>query len=81
MFIQGSNRCNVVCSGGDLYAITFDTTSAACAWRRMALEMMTNPYGDAEFQTNAISFRAGERIAIGVIRPTAINVVTGLEAA
>jgi HK97 family phage major capsid protein len=58
--------------------IVFDTTIAIKAWTRMALEMMTNPYGDTEFATNAITFRAEERIAIGVIRPTAINVVTGL---
>jgi hypothetical protein len=38
--------------------------------------MMMNPYGDEEFSTNAVSFRAEERRSIGVIRPTAINVVT-----
>jgi hypothetical protein len=58
-------------------AIVFDTTIARRAWTRMALEKMTNPYGDSEFATNAITFRAEERITIGVIRPTAINVVTG----
>jgi HK97 family phage major capsid protein len=58
--------------------IVFDTTIAVRAWTRMALEMMTNPYGDTEFQTNAIQFRCEERITIGVIRPTAVCVVTGL---
>jgi HK97 family phage major capsid protein len=58
--------------------IVFDTKIAVRSWTRMALEMMTNPYGDTEFGTNTITFRSDERVAIGVIRPTAINVVTGL---
>jgi HK97 family phage major capsid protein len=59
-------------------AIVFDTRIAIKAWTRMSLEMMVNPYGDAEFGSNAIAFRCEERIAIGLTRPTAINVVTGL---
>ncbi len=62
-------------------AIAFDTTIAVKAWTRMAMEMMINPYGETDFETNAITWRAEERIATGVIRPTAINVITGLVAA
>jgi hypothetical protein len=40
----------------------------------------TNYWGDTEWTTNAVSFRCEERIAIGVQRPTAICVVTGLAA-
>jgi len=46
----------------------------------MGLTLEINGYGDTEWQQNFVSFRAEERIAIGVQRPTAINIVTGLEA-
>jgi hypothetical protein len=39
---------------------------------------MYNQFGDTELTTNTISFRAEERIAIGVVRPTAICTVMGL---
>jgi HK97 family phage major capsid protein len=59
-------------------ASTFDTTMALMAWTRWGLELMTNQFGDTEWSTNAWSFRCEERIAIGVIRPSAICVTTGL---
>jgi hypothetical protein len=59
-------------------AVVLDTTIAVRAWTRLALEMMANPYGDNEFQTSAIQFRCEERTTIGVTRPTAVCVVTGL---
>jgi hypothetical protein len=59
-------------------AIVFDTTKAVQAWTRLGLEIMTNQFGSTEWSTNAISFRAEQRIAIGVVRPTAICTVTGL---
>ena len=59
-------------------ALVFDTTKAVQAWARLGLELMTNQFADTEWQTNAVSFRAEERIAIGVVRPTAICTVTGL---
>lgn len=59
-------------------AIVMDTTKAVLAWTRLGLELMSNQFGDSEWGTNAWSFRAEERIAIGVQRPTAICVVTGL---
>ena len=59
-------------------AIVFDTTKAVQAWTRLGLELMTNQFDTTSWTTNAISFRAEERIAIGVVRPTAICTVTGL---
>jgi HK97 family phage major capsid protein len=59
-------------------AITFDTKIACLAWTRLGMELMSNQFGDSEWNVNAWSFRAEERIAIGVQRPSAICVVTGL---
>jgi HK97 family phage major capsid protein len=59
-------------------AIVADTTKAVISWTRMGLTLDINQYGTNEFTQNYITFRAEERIAIGVQRPTAINIVTGL---
>lgn len=59
-------------------AIAFDSSKAVRAWTRQALEMQVNHFGDYEFQHNAVTFRCEERVGIGVVFPTAINVVTGL---
>jgi capsid protein len=59
-------------------ALVFDTTQAVLAWTRMAMTIQVNYYGDTEWTQNLISFRAEERIAIGVRRPSAVCVVTGL---
>jgi hypothetical protein len=60
-------------------AIAFDSSKAVRAWTRQALEMQTNQFGDFEFQHNAVTFRVEERVGVGVVFPSAINVITGLE--
>jgi hypothetical protein len=47
-------------------------------WTRMGLSLMFNPWGDTEWTTNQFSWRAEERIAFSVPRPSAVNIVTGL---
>jgi hypothetical protein len=59
-------------------AIVADTKKAVISWTRMGLTLDINSYGTNEFTENYTTFRAEERIAIGVQRPTAINIVTGL---
>ncbi len=59
-------------------AIVMDSALAVKAFTRMGLELMFNQFGDAEFTTFGVQFRAVERIALAVIRPTCICVVTGL---
>ncbi|WP_280761884.1 phage major capsid protein [Prescottella agglutinans] len=60
--------------------VAMDTTQAVLSWTRMGMTLETNRYGDAEWTNNLISFRAEERIAIGVQRPAAVCVVTGIGA-
>ena len=52
------------------------------AWIRHGLTIDMNSLGsDAStnyWTQNAVSFRCEERIAIGLARPTAVNIVTGL---
>jgi HK97 family phage major capsid protein len=55
-------------------------SSALMGWTRMGLTVETNGYGDTEWTTNAVSFRCEERIALGVLRPKAVNIVTGIPA-
>lgn len=59
-------------------ALIFDTTQAVVAWTRMGLRTDVNYFGNTEFNSNQVTFRVEERIAIGVPRPTAIAKVTGL---
>jgi HK97 family phage major capsid protein len=59
-------------------AIVADTKKAVISWTRMGLTLDINSYGTNEFNENYSTFRAEERIAIGVQRPTALNIVTGL---
>jgi hypothetical protein len=59
-------------------AIVLDSTKAVLSWTRMAMTIDINGYGSNEFDQNYVTFRAEERIAIGVQRPTALNIVTGL---
>ncbi|TPG31756.1 phage major capsid protein [Mycolicibacterium hodleri] len=61
-------------------AIVVDTTKAVLSWTRMGMTLDVNSYGTNEFSENYVTFRAEERVAIGVQRPTAINIVTGLPA-
>jgi hypothetical protein len=59
-------------------AIVMDTALAVKAFTRMGLELMTNQWGDSVFSTYGIQFRCVERIALAVIRPTSICVVSGM---
>lgn len=59
-------------------AIVMDASIGCIGWTRQGLELMTNWAGDNEFSTYAWSFRAVERIAIGVQRPTAVCIVSNL---
>lgn len=58
-------------------AIVTDTSKSALAWTRHGLSLGINSWGGSEFTENYVTFRAEERIAIGVVRPTAISIVTG----
>jgi HK97 family phage major capsid protein len=59
-------------------AIVLDTNISFQAWTRLGMEVMANQYGDYESTQNAWTFRAEERVTVGVIRPTAICVVSGI---
>lgn len=59
-------------------AVIMSTVAAAKAFTRMGLELMMNQYGDSEFQTFGVQFRCVERIALAIVRPTAVCVVSGL---
>lgn len=61
-------------------AVVFDTTKAVLGWTRQGTTLEINSYGDTQWTTNSISYRCEERIAIGVQRPAAVNIVTGLAA-
>ena len=60
-------------------AVVMDSKIAATVWIRDAMEVMANPYGDWEFQNNAVTFRGEERLGIGVQYPAAICLVSGLD--
>ena len=62
----------------DSTAIVCDTNKAFVAFQRTGLEVATNYQGDSVFSTYGWQFRVVERIALAVIRPTAISVVSGL---
>lgn len=49
-------------------------------WTRSGIRIELNQWGDTEWTTNTVSFRCEMRTALGVLRPTAINVLTGLAA-
>jgi hypothetical protein len=55
-----------------------DTAIAVKAFTRMGMEVVLNQFGDAEFTSFGVQYRAVERIALAIIRPTAIAQVTGL---
>ena len=59
-------------------AIVLDTNISCQAWTRLGMEILANQYGTYEFTQNAWTFRAEERVTVGVIRPTAICTVTGI---
>ena len=57
-----------------------DSKIAVNMFRRWNLEVMANPYADSAFGTNAIIYRGETRFGLGVVYPTAIVLVTGLDA-
>jgi hypothetical protein len=59
-------------------AIVLDTAISCQACTPLGMEIMANQYGTYEFTQNAWTFRAEERVTVGVIRPTAICTVTGI---
>jgi HK97 family phage major capsid protein len=67
---------NTYCPQG--VAVIMSTTVAVKAFTRQGLELMLNQFGDAEFTTFGVQFRCVERIALAVVRPTAVCVVSGL---
>lgn len=54
---------------------------AGVFWQRLGLRLEFNMWAQDMWTQNLFSFRAEERIAFSVPRPTAINVVTGLPVA
>ncbi len=54
--------------------------TAILGWIRHGLTLEQNYWGDSQWTQNYVSFRAEERIAIGVLRPAAVCIVTGLNA-
>ena len=67
---------NTYCPAGS--AVVLDTSKAVLAWTRQSWSMEINQYGTNEFNENYVTFRTEGRFAIGVMYPTAINLVTGL---
>jgi HK97 family phage major capsid protein len=59
--------------------VVLDTGLAAKYFVRQALTIDMNLWGDTQWTTNQISFRAEMRSTLAVLRPTAICVVTGLQ--
>jgi capsid protein len=58
--------------------IIFDSRLAVRFWTRQALSIEVNWFGDTEWRYNAVSYRCEERVCIGVQRPKALLVLTGL---
>lgn len=59
-------------------AVVLDSKIAATVWMRMSMEILSNQFGDYEFQHNEWAFRAEERFGLGVQYSKAICVITGL---
>jgi hypothetical protein len=71
---------NAYCPAGTLVACD---SQWIFAWTRQSFTLDINQYGTDSSGTNlwtqnAVSYRAEERIALGVARPTAVNILTGL---
>lgn len=69
---------NTYCPAGT--ALVLDTSKAVLAWTRQSWSLEVNQYGTNEFNENYVTFRVEGRYAIGVMYPTALNIVTGLPA-
>lgn len=63
---EGTAIVTSVAAGGGMY------------WTRLAMLIMFNMWSSNEWENNLQSFRAEERIALSVQRPSAVNIVTGL---
>ncbi|HWS92501.1 MAG TPA: phage major capsid protein [Mycobacterium sp.] len=59
-------------------AVVMDSKIAATVWMRQGMEILSNQWGDWEFQNNAWTYRAEERFGLGVQYPLAICLVSGL---
>jgi hypothetical protein len=56
-------------------------SGAGIFWTRLGLWITFDPYAGpsgTNFVTNTFTYRAEERVALSVPRPTALNIVTGL---
>jgi HK97 family phage major capsid protein len=60
-------------------AVCLDTNLAARYYLRQALTIEVNRWGDTEWSTSSVSFRAEMRSTLAVLRPHAVNIVYGLE--
>jgi HK97 family phage major capsid protein len=59
-------------------AVVLDSNLACRYYVRQALTVETNPWGDTEWQTNTIGFRAEMRSTLAALYPQAICLVTGM---
>jgi hypothetical protein len=64
---------NTYCPAGS--AVVLDTSKAVLAWTRQTWSLEINQYGTNEFNENYVTFRVEGRFAIGVMYPTAINLL------
>ncbi|QUD81035.1 phage major capsid protein [Gordonia polyisoprenivorans] len=61
-------------------ALVFDT-SCARVWHRMGLTIDSDMgFSGTNFSSNAVTYRCEERVAVGLLRPAGLNIVTGLAA-
>jgi HK97 family phage major capsid protein len=59
-------------------AVVLDSNLAARWYVRQSMDVQSNPWGDTEWQTNTVSFRAEERATLAIRYPQAISIVVGL---
>jgi Phage capsid family len=59
-------------------AVVMDSNLAARWYLRQSMDVQSNPWGDTEWQTNTVSFRAEERATLAIRYPQAISIVVGL---
>ena len=59
--------------------VVIDSKIAVNIFRRWNLEVTANPWADSAYGTNAIIYRGETRFGLGVVYPTAICNLTGLD--
>lgn len=69
--------CSTQCPAGHSIVMSV-RAGGGIFWTRLGLLLQFNPWGDTEWTTNTFSWRAEERVALSIPRPTAVNIVTGL---